>query len=76
MPTFIIQDHIDDRTPMEQTVDNAVAEQEEPQTSYIAKSEKPPLFTKSEKPSLLAKLNRPLLSNKPIEAKNNELEGR
>lgn len=68
--------NIDDRTPMEQTVDNAVAEQEEPQTSYIAKSEKPPLFTKSEKPSLLAKLNRPLLSNKPIEAKNNELEGR
>lgn len=66
--------NINDRTPMEQAADNIEAEKQP--TTYVAKSEKPPLLTKSEKSSLLAKLKRPLPSNKPIEAKNNELEGR
>lgn len=57
--------NIDDRTPMEQAVDEAASEHDEV-----------PQIAKSEKPSLLAKLQRPLPCNKAVETKNNELEGR
>ena len=57
--------NIDDRTPMEQAVDEASAERDEV-----------PQIAKSEKPSLLAKLQRPLPHNKAAETKHNKLEGR
>ena len=56
--------NIEDKTPMEQAVDNA-ARHEEASRERIAKSEKP---------SLLAKLQKPLPGNKSIENKKNELE--
>ncbi len=57
--------NIEDKTPMEQAVDNAAVRHEEAPREQIAKSEKP---------SLLAKLQRPLPNNKAVEIKNNELE--
>ena len=56
--------NIEDKTPMEQAVDNA-ARHEEASRERIAKSEKP---------SLLAKLQKPLPGNKLIENRKNELE--
>lgn len=57
--------NIEDKTPMEQAVDNVAARREEAPGERIAKSEKP---------SLLAKLQKPLPGNKSIENKKNELE--
>lgn len=63
--------NIDDRTPMEQTIDES--EQNDVPVPSIAKSERKPVIEKAEKPSLLAKLQKPL-PGKSVETKNNELE--
>ncbi|MCD8181244.1 MAG: SNF2-related protein [Firmicutes bacterium] len=63
--------NIDERTPMEQAIDNVSQERGEASREHIAKSEKPSL---AGKPSLLEKLKRPLPDNKAVETKTNELE--
>ena len=63
--------NIDERTPMEQAVDEA-SNNEIDANAKLEKGENK-VFAKSEKPSLLAKLQRPL-PNTEVKQKLNELE--